>query len=144
MKLRESKESIMGMGKVDGFGYYSLYPDERSEINSLIEDLRFSVEPILTQPWTSQDLYKLKEIAIKVIDQIERLQQESSTFSVQHEILNRIKDKVHDFVIHPVSGLLNPGTTESSPKELWGAIESAFYGPWSLYQEIKMLNSHLY
>lgn len=134
----------MSIDRINGLDFYSNYPDERSEINELIKDLKFSIDAILNQSWTSSDLNKLKDVAEKVIEQTNRLQDRSSVFSVEYEVLNRIKDKVHDFVIGPIHGLLNPSTTESSPKELWGAIESAFNSQWSLYQELNLLNSNIY
>ena len=134
----------MGVYRIDGYGFFSGYPDERSEINELVKDLKFSVESCFSQNWTSSDLHKLKDIAEKVIEQTERMQQDASVFSAHHEILNRMKDKINDYVLGPILGLLNPASTESTPKELWGAIESAFYGPWSLYQELNLLNSNNY
>jgi hypothetical protein len=134
----------MSEGRINGLGFYSGYPDERSEINELIKDLKFSLDLVLNQPWSSKDLAKLKEIAEKVIEQTIVMQRDASVFSVTHEILNRIRDKIQDFIIHPIDGLLKPSSTESNPKELWGAIESAFNGPWSIYQELNLLNSNTY
>jgi uncharacterized protein (DUF608 family) len=123
-------------GYNDGFFSYEI----KIEINELVNDLKFCIENLFYQPWATLDLEKAKEIAEKIIEQSKLLQKQSSAFSHEYEVLNRIQDKISDYVINPILGLLSPGSTECTPKELWGAIESAFFGPRSIYQELKALN----
>jgi len=115
------------------------YEEKLEEMTGSIVDLKHAVDNLFHQDWTSKDLQKVKEIAEKIMQDADSLQKESFTFSHHYEVLNRIQDKINDYVVNPVTGLLSPGTTESSPKELWGAIFSTFYGPWSIDHELKML-----
>lgn len=130
----------MSFDQVRGFsdGFFSF--EIKIEINELVNDLKFVIENLFHQPWGTSDLEKAKEIAEKIIEQSKILQKQSSAFSHEYEVLNRIQDKISDYVINPILGLLSPASTECTPKELWGAIESAFFGPFSIYQELKVLN----
>ena len=135
---------FVGVDRVDKFHFYGGDPSRKNEISNLVEDLKFSLEPLFNQTWSSEELIQVKELAKRIVDHTAQIQEEFPSFSLEHEILNRIRDKIQDFIINPIMGLLNPGSTESNPKELWDAIESAFFGPWSLYQELKLLDSNIY
>jgi hypothetical protein len=134
----------MRIDRIDGAYSSSRFPSDRNEVAELIQDLKYSYESISNTQWTTQDLRDLKNIAEKVMDRSHSIQSDTSALTIHYEVLNRIKDKIQDFIINPVDGLLNPGNTESSPKELWRAIESAFHGPWSLDQELRTLDSLYY
>lgn len=107
--------------------------------------LQSCIEAALDNPFSTQEeLERIKHLAEEVVDIASRLQGHFVPFSAEFEIINTLKDKVFDMVIVPLEGLLKPGATESTPKELWQSIEKAFFGPWSISREVKALEQFLH